>query len=186
MAYLTQVVNDAYHEAAHAVFYHHAGLTLTELYVYGEGKVRVEWPTAPSPEQALQIAAGCLAGPLSWYALHGQEINPLPFEDFVEEADFAGAAARAMEEMGFDVNPDELRAIRPPEVGDDLEDALAMLEIAGQARGGVESCYEEALRGVYEGLEAWWPKIGAVAKALMESRRLDGADVASILQAEAR
>ncbi len=187
MPYPGQVVSDCYHEAAHAVFYHRAGIVISELYVYGEGKIRVEWPTeAPPPEQAMGLAAGCLAGPLSSYRLHGQDIHPPSFEEFLQIADFADATAKMMEEMGFATNAEDLRAIKPPESGDDYEDALQMLKVAQASCGGLEACYEATVEGVRHGLESWWPEIRAVAEELMKSERLDGSEAVRLMESSER
>lgn len=183
MEYPAQVVNDCYHEAAHAVFFHRAGIEITQLYVYGEGKIGVKWPTeAPPPEQAMELAAGCLAGPLSSHRLYGRDIQPPSFEDFLQTADSADAMATMMEEMGFATSADDLRAIRPPEVGDDYEDALQMLKVAEASYGGLEACYEATVEKVRQGLESWWPEIRAVAEEVMKSKRLDGSEAARLIE----
>lgn len=183
MPYHAQVVSDCYHEAAHAVFFHRAGIKISKLYVYGEGKIGVEWPTGtPPPEQALELAAGCLAGPLSSYKLHGQDIQISPFEDFLQATDSANAMARMMEEMGFATNVDDLRAVIPPEDGDDYEGALEMLKIAEGSCGGLEACYEATVEKVRQGLESWWPEIRAVAEQLMKSKRLGGSETVRLIE----
>lgn len=181
-----QVVSDCYHEAAHAVFWHRAGVEITELYVRGEGKIWTEWPTTPSPEKALDLAAGCLAGPLSSYPLHGQEIRPMAFDDFLATADFAASAAELMEQAGFPVSAEDLRAVRPDEAGDDYEDALGMLEIGQAACGGLETCYEAVLEKVRLGLEQWWEEIRAVAEALMGAGRLSGPEAVRAIASAGR
>ncbi|WP_119068727.1 hypothetical protein [Rubrobacter indicoceani] len=176
LAYSSQVVNDSYHEAARAVFFHRAGIEIVELYVYGEGKIHTEWPNEPTPQQALDLAAGCLAGPLSQYVLHKQEVPPIPFKNFVQSADSAQETAEIMESMGFPVDADALREVRPNEVGDDYEDALAMLQIAKSSCGGLEACYEATLEKVRTDLGSWWSEIHAVAEELMKKQRLDGSE----------
>lgn len=187
MAYPDQIVDDSYHEAAHAVFFHRAGLEISELYVYGEGKIKVEWPTeAPPPEQAMELAAGCLAGPLSVYKLHGQEIPTLPYEDLAREADSAEATASMMGDLGFAVNADDLRAIRPPECGDDYEDAFEMLKVAEVAYEGPEVCYAATVERVRQGLESRWSEIRAVAEELMKSERMSGSKVVRLIESLGR
>lgn len=68
-------VQDCYHEAAHAVFYHRAGLAVHGVVVPpgstgGQGLTSAEEVgQSLSPQQALGVAAGDLAG---WYAEYGR------------------------------------------------------------------------------------------------------------------
>lgn len=180
MPYSEQVVEDCYHEAAHAVFWHRAGVEITDLYVYGEGKARTEWPDSPAPNRALDIAAGCLAGSLSWYPLRGHEINPLPFDDLLSGADLA-SAAELMAPPGSSVDPELLRGILPEEHGDDYEDALVMLEKSQPDCGGLEECYSEAIERVRRGFDERWEEIRAVAVALMVHGRVRGGEAVRIM-----
>ena len=180
--YSEQVVDDCYHEAAHAVFWHRAGIEILELRVDGEGKILSEWPTDPSPAQALDLAAGCLAGPLSVSVMRGQGLQPMAFDDFVRTADFAAATAELMGQAGIAVDPEHLRAIRPDDFGDDYEDTLSMLQIAQPECGELESCYEAAVERVRRGLDEWWAEIQAVAEALMEARLLSGTQAVRVME----
>lgn len=185
MAHSEQVVEDCYHEAAHAVFFHDAGVEIRGLWVGGQGTIDHEWPNSPPSGRALALAAGCLAGPLSAQRLRGEEFLPMAFDEFVAAADAASSFSEEMAGFGFAVDPEALRAVWPEQVGDDYEDALAMLETAQPECGELEECYREALSEVRRGLEERWEEIEAVAVALMGDGRLDGPATVRVIE-EAR
>ncbi len=88
---------DAYHEAAHTVFFYHAGASITYAVITNsEGNGRVEWesPAQSSPSQALILAAGSLAGYHAGERLLGQGHVWPTFEEF-ERRGSQGLAADA-------------------------------------------------------------------------------------------
>ena len=113
MPYSEQVVEDCYHEAAHAVFFHDAGVEIKELWVGGQGTIDTLWPASPPPEQALVLASGCLAGPLAVHRLRGEVLRPMAWDDFVAAADAAASVSEEMAGFGFAVDPEALRAVWP-------------------------------------------------------------------------
>ena len=181
MSYSAQVVADCYHEAAHAVFFHRAGVEIAGLWVHGQGTIEHRWPDSPPPEQALALAAGCLAGPLASYPLDGEEVLPMAFDDFVATADAASAIADGMAGLGLNVAAEDLRAVWPENFGDDYGDALAMLEFAVPACGGLEACYDAAIEKVRRGFAQRWGEVEAVARALLGAGRLTGAEAVDII-----
>jgi hypothetical protein len=81
--YSQRAIEDCYHEAAHAIFWHRAEVEITELRVGGEGKIETQWSIDPPPERALEMATGCLAGPLSAGILRGHGFQPMTFAQFI-------------------------------------------------------------------------------------------------------
>lgn len=110
----------------------------------------------------------------------------MAFDDFVSVADFADATVEMMRQAGFAASADDLRAIRPPEVRDDYEDALTMLETARPACGDLEECYRVTIGRVRLGLGEWWEEIEALAKALMEKKRLSGTEAVAVIESRSR
>lgn len=182
MVHSEQAVDDGYHEAAHAVFSHRARVEIVELRVGGEGKIETQWPTDPLPEQALDIAAGCLAGLLSVGVMRGQGFKPMTFDEFLEVADFAESTSRLMGDVGIPIDPEDLRAIIPDQIGDDYEDALAMLAIAQPVCGDLEQCYRVVIDRLKQGFEDWWEEIDTVANALLQNGRLSGHETVEIIE----
>ncbi len=178
-------VQDCYHEAAHAVFYRRAGVTVHGVSVPpgstgGQGLTSVEEvdPNPPSG-QALDVAAGDLAG---WYAEYrrvGREVRWIPFPDFVAESEFAAFTSFAS------TLPNVLEAVPPDDIPDDFLRAFAMLHLAAGSPGdprALESPYEELRRKVERGLQDWWPEVEAGATRLIEAGQLDAEEVAGAIE----
>jgi hypothetical protein len=169
--------NLAYHEAAHAVAFYHAGLQINYVHVSAQGRINVEWPHDPDASQAMALAVGCLAGPYSWYVLHGEEIPNQPLDDFLQEPDDMAALAAFSGS-----NVEELRAMNPSNHGEDNVDALEMLRIAESTCGGLERCYERMLERVKQGLVEWWPEIRTLADRLFVTGFLSGDECVALIE----
>lgn len=177
-------VQDCYHEAAHAVFYRRAGVTVHGVSVPpgstgGQGLTNVdEVGQSPSPQQALDVAAGDLAG---WYAEYrrvGKGVRCEAFDGFVAKAE-DGA-------WGFGMTlADVLKTVPPHHTPDDFLHALMMLDLAAGSAGNpraLEGLYEEVCREVERGLQDRWPEVEAVAARLVEAGQLDAEEIAEALE----
>jgi len=162
-----------YHEAGHAVFYYHANLKINFVHVPGEGNVCAEWPNHPHPEQAIDLAASCVA---AWYTEargRGETFPHMSFEDFMAYAE----AERA--DMQF----------APLGLVSDSAEALDMLELAASRYANpqdkMSECYKAMCDTVDRNLEFWWPEIEALAKRVFvaDDGYLEGNEVAGIIEA---
>src|SRR5215216_711311 len=79
-------VGKCYHEAAHAVFAHHAGLEIHDVYVTpaGEGTCDLSLPDDPNPLFAPELATVLLAAEYAEYRSWGTS-KPGTFEAFEEQ-----------------------------------------------------------------------------------------------------
>lgn len=180
-----EYVKDCYHEAAHAVFYRRAGLTVHGVSVPpgstgGQGLTRVEVVGANPPSvQALDVAAGDLAG---WYAEYkrlGQEALWISFPDFVSESEFVASTS-----FGSTLS-DILKTVPSDDIPDDFLRAFAMLDLAAGSPGdprALESSYKEVCRKVKRGLQDWWPEVDAVATRLIVAGQLDDGEIAEAIE----
>lgn len=164
-----------YHEAGHAVFYHHAGINVDFLQVEAEGWASTQWPTQPDPAKAVLLAAGSVA---SWYAedRRGGVSRPhMSFDDFMSYAQFEDEEHKQLLAWGAPVD-------RPP----DSVLALEMLRLAADwpdnPWGELEDCYGEMCDTVDRGMEEWWAEIEIVAERVCEYRYISGKGFARLLE----
>ncbi len=180
-----EYVQDCYHEAAHAVFYCKAGVTVHGVCVPpgstgGQGLTSVEeMGPNPPPGQALDGAAGDLAG---WYAEYkrlGREVLWIPFPDFLAESEYIAANFFAS------TLADVLKTVPPDDVPEDFLRTLARLHVAAGSPDdprALEELYEEVQRKVERGLRDWWPEVEAVATRLIEAGQLNAEEIAEALE----
>lgn len=161
-----------YHEAGHAVFQYRAGLKINYVCVpMGEGDVAAEWPCKPTPEQAMKLAASCVA---AWFAeakYLGVERQHMSFDDFYADAD----GERQFNEM----------LGTPPGRASDAAETLNMLEVAADhSQAVLPELYKEMCNEIDAGISEWWPEIKAVAEAVFEADNgyLDGEDTVQAIE----
>lgn len=156
-----------YHEAAHAVFQHHAGLDVNYLSITpaGDGGVSVEWPCNIDPDQAVELAVSCAVGHPAEFRYMDQSYQHWTFEGFHSEA----------------------KSFLPGE-GSDEADTLEMLEIAASGaddpQAALPDLYREICAKVDEGIEKRWPEIEAVAEQVFvaDDGHLGGDEVVRIIE----
>ena len=195
---------DAYHEAAHAAFFHHAGASIKWALITnaeGGGLVRYESPANPTPSQFMDLAAGSLAG---WHAgerLDEQDHVRLTFEEF-ELRGIEGIAAEAdlMTPPGADFESvrealSEERSkrqqdgtYRPMDEEYAYEDLKSAVDAPLSPWSSLEEGYDEACKRVAQGLQHWWQEIEAVAGGLLQasSGRLEGNGIVQLIESAQR
>ncbi len=155
-------VGKCYHEAAHAVFAHQAGLQIHDVYVTpaGEGTCDLGLPDDPNPLFAPELATVLLAG------------------EYAEYRSWGASKAGTFEAFEQQVQDD-------PEFFD-LPRARKLLERAATAPdnlwGDLKECHRVASEATASNIILWWPKIEAVAQRLQQGDRLNGEGVSRILE----
>jgi hypothetical protein len=161
-------VDTCYHEAAHVVFYYHAGLIIRQVYVTEELDAMCisALPVNPYPWQAMDHAVGLFAGEIASFRRRGRQWLSVPFDEFVSEVDVY----------------EELAELEGTEC-DDFQ-ALKRLRIAASSEiyGDLEACYTMALARATRDVEVWWPEIVAVAERLRDAGRLDGEECVRLIE----
>lgn len=194
-----------YHEAAHAVFAYHAGLTIRRVYVTEEldGECVSAHPVEPLPWQGIPLAAGCLAGEYAVCHRHGKDIKHKPFDEQVEYAMWAEKEAEEFDDKEA-LDCDDVRALRVLQrVAESPQTKAAMRQLEQQieqqrnaelpARAppspsippweDVEKSYKLACEEAARNIELWWNEIQAVAEKLVEVGSLDGDECVKLLEA---
>ncbi len=157
-----------FHEAAHAVLHHHAGLTLRWVYVSeeSEGMCVSAVPVRPYPWQAMELAAGAFAGEVAVDRARGERRPPLSFDEFLSDEE-------VMEELA------ELEGMDCDELL-----ALKMLRVAASSGlfGDLATCYAAARRSAENNVDLLWANITVVAERLEETGYLNGPECADLIE----
>ena len=155
-----------HHEAAHAVFAHHAKAPI-DYVVVGEDSEAMSFVRYRRGDVLATslIVAGVLAGRYAEeLAATGKEREHVPFERLRESFEEALRTDKAPE--GFEA--DEMQA-------------FSMVMTLDKAQR--EGAYRGACAFAAEHVGLWWDEIDALAGRLLEAGRLEGAEVARVIQA---